>query len=87
MNVVVILLTVLAIMGVIAGIVLAASGKIAFAGVIQAVTVILTCIALRIERYKKMGAQVSNCLIIHLENLNWEKSFYAGYHRKVDIKR
>ena len=55
MNVVVILLTVLAIMGLIAGIVLVASGKIAFAGVIWAVTVILTCIALRIERYRKMG--------------------------------
>ena len=55
MNVVVILLTVLAIMGLIAGIVLVASGKIAFAGVIWAVTVILTCIALRIERYRKNG--------------------------------
>ena len=87
MNVVVILLTVLAIMGLIAGIVLVASGKIVFAGVIWAVTVILTCIARRIERYRKNGAQVSNCLIIHLENLNWEKRFYAGYHRKVDIKR
>ena len=86
MNVVVILLTVLAIMGLIAGIVLVASGKIAFAGVIWAVTVILTCIALRIERYRKNGG-TSKCLIIHLENLNWEKSFYAGYHRKVDIKR
>ena len=55
MNVVVMLLTVLAIMGLIAGIVLVASGKIAFAGVIWAVTVILTCIALRIERYRKNG--------------------------------
>ena len=46
---------VLAIMGLIAGIVLVASGKIAFAGVIWAVTVILTCIALRIESYRKNG--------------------------------
>ena len=29
---------------------------------------------------------VAVCLI-KLENLNWEKNFYAGYHRKVDIKR
>ena len=55
MNVVVILLTVLAIMGLIAGIVLVASGKIAFAGVIWAVTVILTCIALRHREIQKNG--------------------------------
>ena len=45
---------VLAIMGLIAGIVLVASGKIAFAGVIWAVTVILTSIENR-EIQKKWG--------------------------------
>ena len=87
MNVVVILLTVLAIMGLIAGIVLVASGKIAFAGVIWAVNSYSFLYCTQNRAIQKMGAQVSNCLIIHLENLNWEKSFYAGYHRKVDIKR
>ena len=53
MKAAVILLAAFAIMGLIAGIVLVASGKVAFAGVVWAVTVVLSCIALRIERYRK----------------------------------
>ena len=53
MKLAVILLTVFAVMGLIAGIVLVSCGKIAFAGVVWAVTVILSCIACRIERHRK----------------------------------
>ena len=45
-----ILLTVLVVIGTITGIVLVVSEKIAFAGVVWAVTVILSCVARRIER-------------------------------------
>ena len=53
MKMAVVLLTVFAVIGLIAGIVFVSSGKIAFAGVVWAVTVILSCIALRTERYRK----------------------------------
>ena len=53
MKAAVIILTAFAVMGLIAGIVLAASGKIAFAGAVWAVTVILSCIVRRTERYRK----------------------------------
>ena len=53
MNVPVMLLTALAVMGLIGGMVLVASGKIAFAGIIWAITVILSCIARRIAIHRK----------------------------------
>ena len=49
MKAAVILLTAFAVIGLAAGIALAASGKIAFAGVVWAVTVVLSCIARRIQ--------------------------------------
>ena len=58
MKVAVILLTVLIVMGLIAGIVLVVSGKIAFAGIVWATTVILACITLKIERCRKQKNSV-----------------------------
>ena len=53
MKLAVILLTTFAAIGLIMGIVLVEAGKIAFTGVVLAVTIVLTCIARRIEKYRK----------------------------------
>ena len=53
MKVALILLTILVILGLITGIALAVFGKVAFAGVVWATTAILSCIARRIEIYRK----------------------------------
>ena len=58
MKAAVILLTIFAVMGLVAGVVLVVSEKIAFAGVVWAVTVILSCIALRIEKCRKQKNSV-----------------------------
>ena len=47
------LLTVFVAIGLIAGIILVVSGKIALAGIVWAITVILSCIARRIEICRK----------------------------------
>lgn len=48
-----IVLTFLVCIGFVTGILLLISGKISFAGVVWAVTVIISCIARRIEIYRK----------------------------------
>lgn len=53
MKIAVILLTILALIGLTAGIVLIAFGEIAFAGIVWAVTVILSCIAYKMVVYGK----------------------------------
>ena len=58
MKAAVILLTVFAVLGLVAGVVLVVSEKIVFAGVVWAATVILSCIALRTERYSKQKNSV-----------------------------
>ena len=53
MKLALVLLTVFVVIGLIAGIILVVSGKIALAGIVWAITVILSCIARRIEICRK----------------------------------
>ncbi len=53
MKLALVLLTVFVAIGLIAGIILVVSGKIALAGIVWAITVILSCIARRIEICRK----------------------------------
>ena len=53
MKLALVLLTVFVAIGLIAGIILVVSGKIALAGIVWAITVILSCIACRIEICRK----------------------------------
>ena len=58
-----ILLTVLVVFGTITGIVLVVSEKIAFAGVVWAVTVILSCVARRVEPLYRKARRISKRII------------------------
>ena len=53
MKLAVILLTIATILGLIIGIILIISGKIEFAGIVWSITLILSCIARRIEIHRK----------------------------------
>lgn len=68
------LLAVFAVIGLIAGMVLVASGKIAFAGVVWAITAILSCIARRIQENSHDTADRS-CIA--------NRRLYDGMHQAV----
>ena len=76
MKLALVLLTVFVVIGLIAGIILVVSGKIALAGIVWAITVILSCIARRIEICRKTYRKSKQHSVIRFEKSNLTEKRY-----------